>query len=247
MNNSKLPTPQWMVCAVFCALFAPTLAGAADWNIDPVRIELSKDTQMAAITLKNASDQPTSIQVEVVAWTQKDGKDIYTASRELLISPPIVTIPGKSEQIIRAALRREADPSQELSYRINLQELPPAPTPGLTGVQVALRIGLPVFVQPQKNGALPKMLWNCKRMPDNTLKVVLHNQGNVHVQVTDFSLNLPGKDQVVAGESGSSYVLAGQTREWLLKPSAAQIGSHLRLKAFTDAGNIDTELALGKP
>jgi hypothetical protein len=44
-------------------------------------------------------------------------------------------------------------------------------------------------------------------------------------------------------------VLAGQAREWLLKPNSPDKipGDRLQLKANTDAGNVDTELALGKP
>lgn len=237
--------------AVLCtiALLATGAASAADWGIDPVRVDLSEKLQTAAIILTNNSDQPTSIQIQVVAWSQVDGKDVYTPSRELLVSPPIVTIPAKSEQVVRAALRRQADASDELSYRINLQELPPPAAPGFTGVQVALRIGLPVFVQSQKGGAAPKMVWDVVRMSDNTLKLELKNQGNAHVQVIDFSLSLPESAQAIAGESGSSYVMAGQSREWLLKSSsnATIADGRLRLKAFTDAGDVDTELVLGKP
>jgi fimbrial chaperone protein len=259
MENSKCnrdvttATRFWQatVCAVCCtaALLIPELAGAADWEIDPVRIELSPEQQTAAITLKNASDQPSSIQIQVVAWSQLDGKDVYTESRELLVSPPIVTIPAKGEQVIRAALRRPADSSNELSYRINLQELTPPPTPGFTGVQVAMRVGLPVFVQPQNGKAAPKMVWNVVRMPDNSLKVGLKNQGNAHVHITDFYLYLPGSDKEIAGKSGSRYIMAGQTHEWLLKLATMEkiSSGRLHLKAYTDAGDIDTDLVLGKP
>jgi len=113
---------------------------AAGWEIDPVRIDLSPEQQTAAITLKNGSDQPTSIQIQAVAWSQTEGKDVYIPTKELLVSPPIVTIAPKAEQIIRVALRRQADATNELTYRINLQELPVKPAPGFTGVQVSLRI-----------------------------------------------------------------------------------------------------------
>ena len=246
-------TSRWRATrrATLCALaaFLPQLAGAAAWDIDPVRVELSPEQQTAAITIKNDSDQATSIQIQTVAWSQVGGKDVYTPTRELLVSPPIVTIAPKSEQVIRAALRRQADASGELAYRINLQELPPPPAEGFTGVQVALRIGLPVFVQSQKGDAASKMLWSVVRMSDNQLKVGLRNSGNAHVQVSDFSLYVPGRDQPIVGESGSNYVLAGQTREWLLKTSLTETlaGGRLHLKAFTDAGDIDTELVLDKP
>jgi len=93
------------------------------------------------------------------------------------------------------------------------------------------------------------MAWNVVRMPDNSLKVELRNQGNAHVQVTDFALYLPGNNQAIAGESGSSYVMAGQTHEWLLKLASLEkvADGRLHLKASTDAGDVDTELVLGRP
>ena len=231
------------------AMIIPTIAVAAQWDVDPVRIELSPLQQTGAITIRNDSDQPTSIQIQAVAWSQVDGKDVYTPTKELLVSPPIVTIPPKGEQVIRAALRRKADPGSELAYRINLQELPSKPAPGFTGVQVALRVGLPVFVQPQKGAAAPKMTWNVSRQPSDMLKVGMRNSGNAHVQVSDFSLYAPGSDQAISVASGSRYVLAGQAGEWLLKPSSTEkiAGDRLRLKAYTDDEAVDTVLVLARP
>jgi fimbrial chaperone protein len=251
LNNTKNNTPGSAGWATLCALalLSPTLSSAAEWNVDPVRVELSPQQQTAAIIVRNESDQPSSIQIQAVSWSQVDGKDVYTPTRELLVSPPIATIPPKSDQVIRVALRRPADPSKELAYRINLQELPHEQATESTGVQVALRIGLPVFVQSAKGDAAPKMAWSVARVTDSQLKVQLRNQGNAHVQVSDFSLHAAGAAQAVSSESASSYVLAGQSREWLLKtaPSQTIANGRLRLTAFTDADKVDTELVLGSP
>jgi fimbrial chaperone protein len=241
------PASWCALCAL--ALLSPTLARAAEWNVDPVRVELSPQLQTAAIIVRNESDQPSSIQIQAVSWSQVDGKDVYLPTRELLVSPPIATIPPKTDQVIRVALRRSADPGKELSYRINLQELPTEQAPGATGVQVALRIGLPVFVQSLKGDAAPKMAWSVAQISDSQLKVQVRNQGNAHVQISDFSLHAAGAAQAVGSESASSYVLAGQSREWLLKTSPSQTiaSGRLRLLAFTDADKVDTELVLGRP
>jgi fimbrial chaperone protein len=235
------------LCAM--ALLSPMLVMAAEWNVDPVRVELSPQQQTAAIIVRNESDQPSSIQIQAVTWSQVDGMDVYTPTRELLVSPPIATIPPKTDQVIRIALRRSADPGKELSYRINLQELPTEQAHETSGVQVALRIGLPVFVQSLKGDATPKMAWSVARVSDSQLKVKVRNQGNAHVQISDFSLHAAGADQAVTSESTSSYVLAGQSHEWLLKSSSSQniADGRLRLMAFTDADKVDTELVLGKP
>jgi len=235
--------------ALFAFALLPEFTAASDLEIDPIRIELSPQQQSAVLTIKNDSDQPASIQVQVVSWSQVDGKDVYTPTRELLVAPPIVTIAARSEQVLRAALRRQADATSELSYRIYLQELLPPPAPGFRGLQVALRIGLPVFVQPQQGKAAPKMIWAASRMPGGGVKVELQNQGNAHVQVSDFALYLSGSDKSIAREASSTYVLAGQTRVWLLKTDLTRntSGGSLRLKASTDAGDVDAELPLGTP
>ena len=238
-------------CLALCsiALLTPNFTEAAGWEIDPVRIELSPQQQTSALTIKNSSDQATSIQIQAVAWAQVDGKDIYTPTRELLVSPPIVTIAPKSEQIIRVALRREADATNELAYRISLQELPAQPSPNFMGVKVALRVSLPVFVQSLSDNAAPKAVWSVLRMPEDHLKIVLHNSGNAHIQVSDFDLYALGQITPLASESGSSYVLAGQTHEWQLKATSLEkiIDNHLRLTAYTDSNNVDTEIVLLKP
>ncbi len=239
------------LCAM--ALLAPELAQAAQWNVDPVRVELSAEQQTAAIIVRNESDEPSSIQIQAVVWSQLNGQDVYTPTRELLVSPPIATIPPKSDQVIRVALRRPADLTHELAYRINLQELPqplqPESGAGAGGVQVALRIGLPVFVQSQKGDAKPEMSWRVSRVSDNQLKIGVRNRGNAHVQISDFSLYAAGDAQPITGEAGSSYVLAGQEREWLLKTRSPQriVDGRIRLKAYTDADTVDAQLVLGRP
>jgi fimbrial chaperone protein len=231
------------------AFFFPSLVIAAGWEIDPVRIELSTQQQTAALSVKNTTNQSTSIQIQAVTWSQRDGKDIFTPTKELLVSPPIVTIAPKSEQIVRVALRRDADASKELTYRLSMQELPPKQSANFTGVKVALRVTLPIFVQSLNGGAMPKMEWEILRMPEDQLKVTLHNTGNAHVQISDFSLFVPGNGKSIAGESGSSYVLEGQSHDWMLKSNSLDTvtNNRLRFTAFTDANNIDTEIALRKP
>jgi len=231
------------------ALLLPGLSAAAGWNIDPVRVELSQEQQTTELTITNDSDLPTSIQIEAFAWSQADGKDVYTATREVLVAPPLVTIAPKAAQIVRVALRRQPNSSSELAYRLKLQELPPPPRPDFAGVQVALRVGVPVFVKPQKGAAAPKVVWKASRVADRTLKLSALNQGQAHIQVSDVALYAVGGDQPIADEAVSSYILPGQAHSWLLKTSSPvkPAGGPLRLKANTDAQNVDTEVQLDKP
>lgn len=253
MQHPKNFLNRWVLwCNVLCVgtfFLMPLVAQAASLEIDPVRIDLTPRQQTAAITIRNGSDQPVTIEIKPVAWSQVNSKDVNTPTKELLVSPPIVTIAPKRSQIVRVALRRQADATQELSYRINLQEVPAAPAPGVTGIQVALRIGLPVFVASKSGKSAPAMVWSVAREADDKLKVTLLNTGNAHVQVSDVSLLIPVSNAVVAREQGSRYVLAGQSQEWRLKPTATEQLSfaRLRLKAATDAGDEDQDIPLDRP
>jgi fimbrial chaperone protein len=246
-NNSFYLVASLTFCAFAC--YFPSVSKAAGWEIDPVRIELSTLQQTAALSIKNTTNQSTSIQIQAVTWAQRDGKDIFAPTKELLVSPPIVTIAPKSEQIIRVALRRNASATNELTYRLNLQELPRKQSANFTGVKVALRVTMPVFVQSLDGGAAAKMEWDISRMPEDQLKATLKNTGNAHIQISDFAVYIPGVDKPIAGEAGSSYVLAGQMHEWMLASnSLGKINNNLlRFTAFTDANNIDTEIVLHKP
>jgi len=236
-------------CFVLATLVLPGFAAAAGWNIDPVRIELSNAEQAAALTITNDSDQPTSIQIRALDWTQVNGKDVYTPTRELLVLPPVVTIAPKAKHVIRVALRRAPDGTRELAYRVSLQEMPPPPSPGLVGVQVALRIGLPVFIQPLSGPVVPNATWKISRLAPDKLKVEVRNQGQAHIQISDFALYVAGGEQPITDEAVSSYVLPGQGRSWLMKTSPAVriADGRVRLKAYTDADIVDTEVALDKP
>lgn len=101
----------------FVLLFIHSLeVSAASWNVEPVRVELTSEQTTSAITISNDGDQVTSIQVQVVAWSQVDGKDVYTPTKELIISPPIFTINPKQEQIVRVALRQHSELKGEIRF-----------------------------------------------------------------------------------------------------------------------------------
>ena len=133
------------------------------------------------------------------------------------------------------------DPQRELTYRLYLQEVPPPPKPGFTGLQVALRVGLPVFVSPIAPG-IRRLEWSAQIGADGAIRLAAQNTGNAHVQITDFELGVAGAAEPIAHESTLAYVLAGQRRVWALPASPDRVKSvtEFRLKAYTDAGEIDT-------
>jgi P pilus assembly protein, chaperone PapD len=227
--------------AAATALFAAGQALAGSFQVNPVRLDLSSKATTAALTLKNTGTESVVVQVSVEGWAQQDGKDAYSPTREVLVTPTVLTVPPSAERIIRVGLRRAADPKNELSYRLFLQEVPPPPQPGFQGLVVALRVGLPVFVQPTQADAAPRMPRSATRLADNKVEITAANEGNAHLQLSEFSL-FAGSGDAVGTQTGLTYVLPEQRRSWVVPLSAPLSATRLQLKAVTDAGNIETEM-----
>jgi fimbrial chaperone protein len=232
-------------CAfLFLGALAAPWTQAGSFQVSPVRATLSATHGVGSMTVRNDGSEPTVVQLQVVSWSQDQGKDVYAPTKEILATPPIFTVPPGGAQVVRVGLRRSPDSQRELAYRLYLQEVPRPSKPGLHGLQVALRFGVPVFVKPAA-AAGPVLRWQAFRTSREQLKVSLTNDGNAHVQVANFKLGLPGGAELATYQA-AAYVLPGQSREWLLKTSA-QPGATLHIHAQTDAGDIQSDVVVEKP
>ncbi len=234
-------------CGLFFFVAWASVAKAASFGVSPVRVTLSETQQMGAVTVRNDSIEPVSMQLEVLNWSQEAGKDVLTPSRELLANPPIFTVPAGGSQLVRVGLRRAPDGQRELTYRIALQELPPPPKPDFMGSRMLMRVSLPVFVLPEVD-AKPVLRWQATRTSQGGLKVSLTNNGNAHIQIANFKLSMPGSAQPWVTKQSSEYVLPGQSRDWNLRANAEYPaplpGVTLQLFAQTDAGDIEAEVII---
>lgn len=211
-----------------------------------MRASLSAGRAVEALTVRNDGAEPAVIQLEAVSWSQKDGKDIYVPTREIIASPPIFTVPPGGAQVVRVGLRRAPDAQRELAYRLYLQEVPQPPKPGFQGLQVALRVGVPVFVN-SIAGSAPKLRWKIRRTPDGKLVLQASNEGTAHIQVANFTL-APARGEPFPTQHSAAYVLPGQSREWPLKlPAMPAAGASLTLVAQTDAGEAKADLLVETP
>jgi len=238
-----------LAVAFLCTYFgAATAAFAANLSVSPLRVELAPEQTSALITLSNKGDTAAVVQLEAVSWAQDNGKEVYAPSRDVVASPPVFTLEPGTVQLIRVGLRKAAaDPARETTYRLFLQEVPGALTSGKNVVQMALKISLPVFVQPKE--IVRKLDWSAQRLADGRVRLSLSNQGNTHVQITGLGLYLAGQGKPVAAVNDMAYVLTGQSREWLLTPSTplAPSVSVLRVQSGSDSGRIELDVPLQAP
>lgn len=224
---------------VFVNFSEKAYAGA--FAVTPVRVTLSARHMSDSLVLTNKNDSETSVQLELFAWSQDgEGKDVFTPTKDLLATPPIFTLQPNGTQVVRVGLRRPQNSTDELTYRLFLQELPPPPKPNFTGLQVALRMGIPVFVLPA-NPVTPALTWQLLSSVDGKLILKASNAGKAHIQVANFII-APQEATPFARQQVASYLLSNQTREWVVKNNTLSVGAKAHLTIETDVGEIQTDL-----
>lgn len=191
------------------------------------------------------------VQARPAAWSQPQGEEQLDDTRELLVTPPIFTIPARGQQVLRIALLREPDPARELDYRLVLTELPsPSPTE-TTGLRVALRITLPVFVAAAQVHAAPDLAWSHLWLADGALQIVAQNHGTAHIQILDFDVQSAGRPVQGLHTDNSHYLLPGTQVRWDLHPAstagALNRGAPLVVHGHSDAGDFTVTSSPGAP
>jgi fimbrial chaperone protein len=224
-------------------LFAAISAQASTFNISPIRANLSAAHRTEALTILNPEDAPVVVQVRIVAWSQKSGTEQLDDTREVLVTPPVLQIPGNSEQIVRVALRREPDPAEELTYRVIFEEVPQAAPAGFTGLRVALRLSVPIFVAPLQGKASAQVSWDSHWLANGQLEIAATNRGSGHCQITDFEAQFPGSLMPLRGVA-SKYVLPGSRMVWTLTPpSDATRQGAVPIHGHSDQGDFSADVA----
>ena len=116
---------------------------------------------------------------------------------------------------------------REKTYRIFVEELPPAGTAASSGVRVLTKMGIPIFVRPVKEVATATL--NDLRQQDGAFRFTLTNAGTVHVVPQTIKVRgLAGSNTAFDRDLEGWYVLAGGRREFEMafpKNACAQVTS----------------------
>ncbi len=154
------------VLVVASTAIVPT-ALAGEFVINPLRVTLDRTARSSEIVVRNDDQTPLRMQVQAMTWTQNaDGVDQYESP------DACCTFRGrwKSRLASRASCASACAArrcSREETYRLFIEELPPArqtkPTPQGTSLRVFLRVGVAVFVTP----AQPERKAEISRLDDD--------------------------------------------------------------------------------
>ncbi len=220
--------------------------------MSPVLLELKAPSKATALTIKNESDSPLTVQFRLFEWSQPDGEDQLLPANQLVISPPIASVLPRGEQVVRIVNVGNINPSSEQSYRLLVDELP-SPSDrkeaSTTEINVLLRYSLPVFILPSAGKLQPDPIWSL-RLTDSRLEMAVTNKGNRRLRITDLVLeSRDGSDNAIFGQGLIGYVLAGATRKWSSDVEKNNFvlnehGTTMHLRAKTDIGEISEPVPL---
>ncbi len=215
-----------LITALAAALLAlPSQA----FQVRPVRVDLSARQATAQLVVGNPTDRVLLIQAQVWLWSQEAAQDRLEPATDLIVNPPIFELAPGAQQVLRVGLRQSLPPGREQSWRLWLSQVPTPATPGDGGVQMLLRVSLPVFgVGDGAPDPAPRWL-----RADAGASVALANDGGRHVHVRELLLQ---SDGLPAQALGPCYALPGGGCRWSL-PREWQ-GRSLRLEADSDAGRL---------
>ncbi len=168
----------WGLVVIFSIPAQSALAGSL--SVTPTRVYLDSEAKSTTVRLTNRSDGELSVQVEMFKWTQdSEGNDLYEPTNDVIFFPKILKINVNSEKIIRIGFRGKRSVAKEKSYRMYVTQLPKV-KPGFQGVQVLIRMGVPVFIVPSiKNAVISPAIENVE-VKKGELIVRLKNNGVMH-------------------------------------------------------------------
>jgi fimbrial chaperone protein len=215
---------------------------AASLEVSPVLVTLAAGQSAITITVSNRGDSPTAIQARIYRWTQAGDEDVLAPTQDIIVSPPIFTVPDGGAQTLRLLLRGERAAASERSYRLVLDEVPPADTLNHQ-VTFALRQSLPVFVS-AATSVRPTLQWQAQRGAAGDTTLIARNAGPVYDKVSALDVTLAdGSHPKLIAHGSSLYVLSGDERRWTVQGRDGGAAGPLHLSVTTLSGRSELTLA----
>ena len=218
---------------------------AGSYMVKPVRIELSTRQLRSTMQVQNLGDEPITIQARIAAWNANGAEEILSDNDDILLNPPIFTVPVRHTQYLRLGLRHSPRGITEGSYRLILEQVPGPPKPNFTGINTLLRISVPIFVEPRIPA--PQLAWTLERTSDRDMRLAVENHGNAHVQIRKFAVTLGGSDAASFAQDTATYVLPNARKQWLIHNGILAAAGKLLLLGQTDSGDLREDLVPRRP
>jgi fimbrial chaperone protein len=230
----------------FCVLAAVALglfcgeAESSSVDVSPTLAEVPPGRPAVTFELRNPGEEPVTFEARPYAWTQDAAGDQLAPASDVVVVPPLFTIPAGGRQLVRIAPRaRSAE--REGTYRVKFQEVPQPAPPDFVGVRTLLNLSVP-FVYETKNGR-ENVEWRATLSEAGELQLSATNRGSRFAHYG--GLELRDGSRALTHFQGPQYVLAGVARTWNLGPDPElKRGAQLTLVLGTGTRRQQVPLSL---
>jgi len=236
MHNGSI---QALVFLLALSITSPLWAGP--FSVNPVRIFMTPKDKAVAVTITNEGDEELVMQADLYTWRQKPGgEDELVLTEDLLMSPPIIKLAGKSRQVVRLARLSPIKQAEQLTYRMIVREIPEAlPNKGTLQLQIAIAFSLPVFITPPT--AKYKLDCTASKTAPDTISATCENSGTAYAQLIDFTLTGQNDEKLASRDTGA-YILPTIKRDFDIKSEGNKAipGGKANLTVRMDDGSKKT-------
>lgn len=217
-------------------------ASGAEFSVSPIRIEFDRTTRTSSVNVRNDGDQPLRAQVTLSEWTQdEEGRDVYSDSKDLVFFPKLLSVEPGAEAVVRVGVR-SLPAAAEKTYRLYVEEMPEPSPEGGARVNVRVRFGVGVFVQPPVKSARAEIV--APDVREGTVQVPVRNTGSVSFRVDKVLLcGTRASGEPLSREIGGWYVLAGATRSFQARLTEEECRGLVRIDV--EATGTDVKMEAG--
>lgn len=224
---------QKIVLWIFSCLLS-VIACADNLGITPTQVYLSQKNAIAILRVTNNNPKPVVLQISLKKWFQKLNSTTFKDTQDLLVTPPIFTLPPGKTQIIRVAMTTSPDRHTEKAYRLFLQEVIPEVKTPLSQrsdqLNIALRLSLPVIIAPVAP-AQSHLQWKMVEGKNHHLSLTATNDGTKVVFISQLQVFNKEKQPITALLSTFAYILPHEQFNWRIdrnnQGTASKVGAML--------------------
>jgi len=220
------------------ALAIPSSGYANALEVSPIRIYLDNKNPIGTLYLTNKSHDKVYLQLESKHWEQTFGKDYYSSTNKIIISPPILTISPGESQLVRVALRSKEKFDDEDAYRLYIQEVPHYQNEN-TGISFNLRVGIPIFIEP--NAVSDKKLQWKVTVKNRMLDVSITNISHYHCQLVYLDVRNAKNKAILISQNVFMYLLPKQVKHFIF-PLKTRLDEYVNVETKSDWGSLHSQV-----
>ena len=209
MIARHIELPLLKVVVGFAAL--ATLISASAVIISPVELNISSKNPVTSFKVTNDSSAAITYQSNVLLWEQIGGLEKQGETKDLVITPPIVTVQPKATQIFRVAMLRVIPHSREQAYRVLIEDISDEKIANSEqGVSFKFNHDLPLFYTPLN--IVSSLTWSsCVSSVVGKGCLRLENKGNSRLKIIKISALSKNNGEVIGSVK---TILSGGSYDW---------------------------------